>query len=135
MIPAFARTFEQYVSWMARNTPHTAVLMSWARVEGALQEYATAFDMPSPAYARARFDEIVRAPNHLGPDHADTIRQLRDLRDNVVRHQVKVTTDESREYLGRSLDLLTVIYQNIQNLAVEFAEKNRQPAEGVTRPN
>ncbi len=109
MTPAFARTFEEYVNWIALNAPHATVLDWWCRLDRALHEYAAAFRMPEPNRYRARFEELVGASDRLGPKRARSIRRLRSLRNRVAHGSIYLSFEEARVFANEALALIGVV--------------------------
>lgn len=109
MTPAFARTFDEYVEWMALNAPHATVLDWWCRLDRALQEYAVAFQMPEPSRYRARFEELVGASDRLGPEWARSVRRLRSLRNRVAHHGIYLSSQEATVFANEALALIGVV--------------------------
>lgn len=109
MTSAFARTFEEYVDWMALNAPHATVLDWWYRLDQALHEYAPAFQMPEPSRYRARFEELVGASDRLGPERARSVRRLRRLRNRVAHGGIYLSSEEARVFANEALALIGVV--------------------------
>jgi hypothetical protein len=109
MTPAFARTFEEFVDWMALNAPRASVLDWWCRLDQALHEYAAAFRMPEPSRCRTRFEELVGSSDRLGPERARSVRQLRRLRNRVAHGGIYLSPEEARVFANEALALIGVI--------------------------
>jgi hypothetical protein len=113
MTPAFARTFAEYVDWMALNAPHGTVLDWWRRLDQALQEYAAGFQMPEPSTHRARFEELVGASDRLGLERARAVRRLRRLRNRVAHGGIYLSSEEARLCANEALALIGVVGRQI----------------------
>lgn len=109
MTPSYARTFDEYLDWMAVNAPQATVLDWWCRLDRALHEYAAAFRMPEPSRYRAHFEELVGASDRLGTELACSIRQLRGLRNDVAHGGIYLSSEEARVFANEALALIGVV--------------------------
>jgi len=104
----FARTFTEYVAWMATNSPHATLLDWWRRLELALREYAASRGLP-PRAKHDRLEDAISEDPHLGPEIAARLRRLRQRR-NAAAHDLhpQVSGDEAASYADLALELIGI---------------------------
>jgi len=104
MAERFAHTFDEYVGWMAVNSPHATVLDWWRRLDRGLDEYAPA---PPPRPRRHRWralESALTADPCFGPMAVELLRAMRVLR-NRVAHEPGVYLSPQQAALYAQLAL------------------------------
>jgi hypothetical protein len=103
----FAKTFTEYVAWMASNSPHATLLDWWRRLELTLKEYATSRGLTAPA--KGALEDAISQDPQLGPEIAATLRRLRQRR-NAVAHELHqlVSRDDAASYAKRAFELMGI---------------------------
>ena len=109
MEPTYARTFAEYVAWMATNAPHTTILDWWRRLELTLTDYARARGLPCGA-GHLRIERAISQDPALGLDRAVMVASLRRRR-NEVAHPPSafVSKDEAIGYADSAFQLIGVL--------------------------
>ncbi len=104
----YATTFDEYVAWMATNSPHATVLDWGRRLEWALNEYSATLPAPSPGEnAWQRIQTAIANDPRLGRDAATTLRQMRDLRNGVAHDpRVSVSPEQAADYARQANSLI-----------------------------
>ncbi len=103
-----ATTFDEYVAWMAANSPHATVLDWWRRLDLALREYLAGSRVPTKA--RTAIEATIAADARLGSNVADQVRHMREMR-NVVAHDpdVHISSEDAVHYASKALRLISVL--------------------------
>src|SRR5712664_1338371 len=108
MEAAYAKTYTEYVVWMATNAPHTTILDWWRRLELTLADYARSRGLPSDA-KHVQIEDAISQDSALGTEVANAVQFLRR-RQNAVAHppQRLVSKDEAISYADSAFHLIGV---------------------------
>jgi len=103
----FAKTFTEYVDWIATNSPHATLLDWWRRLDLTLTEYAACRGLP--AQARGLLEDAISQDPQLGREIAATLRWLRQRR-NVAAHESdqQISTHEAANYAKHVFELIGI---------------------------
>jgi len=111
MEAAWAKTFDEYVGWMAINSPHATVLDWWRRIELALEDYAVKRSIT--ARARGALEAAVARDPRLGSDVAARLAEMRRLRNGVAHGtQDVVSPAEAVVYARQALNLIGALLRS-----------------------
>jgi len=108
---AWAKTFDEYVGWMAINSPHATVLDWWRRIERGLEYYAVKRSIT--ARPRGALETAVARDPRLGSDVAARLAEMRRLRNGVAHGtQDAVSPAEAIAYAGQALNLIGALLRS-----------------------
>lgn len=103
----FARTFDEYVAWMALNAPHATVLDWWRRLEIELAQVA--IEKGTSRHPAFRFDALLRADAEFGPAFVDRVVKLRSKRNETAHESSHVNDVEAIAYAREVFELIGVL--------------------------
>ncbi len=113
----YATTFDEYVGWMATNSPHATVLDWWRRLECARNEYITSlhpFSRDANTWQVLQ-TTIVNDPGlghipRLGHIVATLLEEMRDIRNRVAHDpEVYVSPEQAADYARQASSLIWLL--------------------------
>lgn len=106
---AYATNFDEYVRWMATNSPHATVLDWWRRLDRAVHDHApTTRRTPSRgSNTWSALQTAIVNDRRLGQGGATMLQRLRDLRNRVAHEPgVSVSPEQATDYARQALSLI-----------------------------
>jgi hypothetical protein len=109
----------------ARNDPAGMILGGWASVDGELFRLGLQLEiLGDPLASTAKVYDAVMATEILPSDTGRLVRELRDLRNQVVHAKVAPTVDAAQDYL-LAVDRVVELIHNYRKNLPKYGPSNR----------
>ncbi len=117
----YATNFDEYVGWMATNSPHATILDWWRRLDCALHEYATTLrPLSRGANSWQALQTAIVDDPRLGHFAVTMLKEMRDLRNHVAHKPgVSISPEQATDYARQAHSLIWVLAKSHQRVTIK----------------
>lgn len=102
-----ANTFDEFVAWMAANSPSAAILEWWRRLDRALDDFAAPLQITKSRTRYKIIEAAIARDPELGEGIVIRLQEMRRLRNRVAHDPVlHLSQEEVFEYARQALHFI-----------------------------